>query len=67
MQEGVSIDRETASGKTALISAAEEDPCSLGHEWVRNEDGWDVLAAALLLDRRIHRPKVLYDRVYTLD
>lgn len=57
-QEGASIDRETENGKTALISAAEEDPHALGHTWVRNEEGWGVLAAALLLDRRIHRAKV---------
>ncbi|CAM9118928.1 unnamed protein product, partial [Hapterophycus canaliculatus] len=56
-----SIDRETDSGKTALISAAEEDPQALGHAWVKNEEGWDVLAAALLLDRRIHRPKIDYE------
>lgn len=43
---------------TALISAAEEDPHAPGHTWVTNDEGWEVLAAALLLDRRIHRPKV---------
>lgn len=52
---------------TALISAAEEDPHAPGHTWVTNDEGWEVLAAALLLDRRIHRPKVtralmLFDR-----
>lgn len=57
-QEGASIDREKATGKTALISAAEEDPQAPGHVWVKNEEGWEVLATALLLDRRIHRPKV---------
>lgn len=56
----MSIDRETASGKTALISAAEEDPRALGHSWVRNEEGCEVLAVAFLLDRRMHRPKVLF-------
>ncbi|CAN0056265.1 unnamed protein product, partial [Laminaria digitata] len=55
---GSSIDRETVSGKTALISAAEEDPHSFEHHWVKNEEGWEVLAVAFLLDRRIHRPKV---------
>lgn len=58
LKEGVSADRETPSGKTALLSAAEEDPGSLGHTWVQNEEGWDVLAVALLLDRRMYRPKV---------
>lgn len=43
---------------TALISAAEEDPHAAGHTWVKNDEGWEVLAAAFLLDRRIHRPKV---------
>lgn len=57
-QEGVSIDRETGRGMTALMSAAEEDPGSLGHAWVKNEEGWDVLAVALLLDSHVHRPKV---------
>ena len=47
------------SGSTALISASEEDPHSLAHEWVKNEEGREVLAVAFLLDRRIHRPKVL--------
>lgn len=57
-QEGASIDRETENGMTALISAAEEDPHAPGHTWVQNDEGWEILAAALLLDRRIHRPKV---------
>ena len=63
-QEGASIDRETENGKTALISAAEEDPQAPGHTWVQNEEGWEVLAAALLLDRRIHRPKVRNTCIY---
>ena len=57
-QEGAPIDRETASGMTALISAAEEDPEAVGHEWIQNEEEFKVLAAAFLLDRPIYRPKV---------
>ncbi|CAM9523835.1 unnamed protein product, partial [Ectocarpus sp. 4 AP-2014] len=64
-QEGASIDRETENGCTALISAAEEDPHAPNHTWVRNEEGWEVLAAALLLDRRIHRPKIDYESKVT--
>lgn len=63
-QAGASIDRETENGLTALIGAAEEDPHAPGHAWVRNDEGWEVLAAALLLDRRIHRPKVSSTRFY---
>ncbi|CAN0033805.1 unnamed protein product, partial [Choristocarpus tenellus] len=56
--EGITINYEAANGNTALIAAAEEDPSSAGHEWVQNEEGWQVLAVSFLLDRKIHRPKV---------
>ncbi|CAM9703220.1 unnamed protein product [Discosporangium mesarthrocarpum] len=56
--EGISINHEAPNGSTILMAAAEEDPAALGHEWVRNDEGWQVLAVAFLLDRGINRPKI---------
>lgn len=57
-QEGALIDHETDRGKTALINAAEEDLEAVRHNWLKGEDGSEVLAVAFLLDRPIHSPKV---------
>ena len=55
---GCSIDTETEDGLTTLIVAAEENVAGLNHEYMRNDDGDEVLAVVYLLDRQDYRPAI---------
>mmetsp|Transcript_4710 Transcript_4710/g.10162 ORF Transcript_4710/g.10162 Transcript_4710/m.10162 type:complete len:1225 (+) Transcript_4710:321-3995(+) len=61
VKEGAPIDYETTNGMTPLIRAAEEDVNAVGYVAVVNEDGDEVLAVEMLLDRPTKRPKIAHE------
>jgi hypothetical protein len=55
LEEGVASDYESQEGFTPLLRAAEEDTDGLNYAPCLNDDGKQVLAVELLLDRQKSR------------